>query len=104
MKQTIFFGTYFTTDGHKQGNGKVPVIDKIPQPTKVKDLHHFWCMNYLIRYSPRLTELGDSNRELTKTVLFIWGPEHTKAFDAIRKEITSASILRYDDPSKPLTL
>ena len=52
-------------------------------------------------YSPRLAELGDSLRKLTKkNVTFIWGPEHTKIFDTIKKEITSIPTLKYFDPKQ----
>ena len=51
--------------------------------------------SYLNKYSPTFAELGESLKELTKKNLpFIWGPEHTEAFDAIKKEITSAPILK----------
>ena len=59
----------------------------------------------LNKYSPRLAELHDSLRELTKKKApFWWSPEHIEAFKAIKKEVTSAPLLKYYDPSKPLIL
>ena len=34
----------------------------------------------------------------------MWVPEHTEEFNAIRKGITSAPIVKYYDPRKSLTL
>ena len=35
---------------------------------------------------------------------FIWGPEHTEAFNMLKREISTAAVLKYYDPHKPLTL
>ena len=35
---------------------------------------------------------------------FIWGPEHTEAFNMLKREISTAPVLKYYDPHKPLTL
>ena len=61
-------------------------------------------ISYLNKYTPRLAELGDSLKESTKKRYQFLGPEHTQAFDAIKKEIISVPILRYCDLNKPLTL
>ena len=81
-------------------------ICKMPQSTTLKGLQCFLPMvSYLNKYPQRLADMGDSLRELIKkNVKFIWGSEHTETFDAIKKETTRVLILRYYDPSKPLTL
>ena len=35
---------------------------------------------------------------------FIWGPEHTEAFNMLKREISTAPVMKYYDPHKPLTL
>ena len=77
----------------------------MPQPSSIRELQFFLSMvNYHNKYSPGLTELGDSLRESTKeSASFVCSPEHTEAFEVIRKEITSGTILKHCDPSKPLT-
>ena len=74
------------------------------QMRKTSDI--FWGMvNYLNKYSLRLGELGHNLRQLTKkNVPFILGPEHTEAFDGIKKETTCETKLKYYGPRKPLTL
>ena len=39
-----------------------------------------------------------------KGIPFIWGPEHTEAFQLLKREISTAPILRYYDPRKPVVL
>ena len=45
-------------------------------------------VNYLNKSPPRLAELGDSLRELTKkNIALTWEPVHTEAFDAMKKKL-----------------
>ena len=48
-------------------------------------------INYLFKFSARLSELSEPNTELSKErVPFNWGPEHREAFDVIKKELVKA--------------
>ena len=61
--------------------------------------------NYLTRYSQRLAELTTLLHDLTKEyVPFIWGPEHTEAFHAAKKEIEHTALQVCYDPRKPTVL
>ena len=58
-------------------------------------------INYLSKFSPRLTELAEPIRELVKEkVPFNWGPEHPESFAMLKKEIIRAPILAYYNPWK----
>ena len=58
-------------------------------------------VNYLSKFSVRLSELAEPIRELSKEkVLFNWGPEHQAAFKQMKKEIAKAPILAYYNPKK----
>ena len=60
-------------------------------------------VNYLYKCSSILAELEDRlTKFIENNVPFVWGPDHTKAFDTIKKEVTSSPILKYYDPSKLL--
>ena len=62
-------------------------------------------VNYLSKFSARLSELTEPIRELCKEkVPFNWGPEHESAFHLIKKEIVAAPILAYYNPKKPTIL
>ena len=60
-------------------------------------------INYLSKFSPRLSELAEPIRELSKDkVPFNWGPEHQKAFTQMKKEFSSAPILAITTPRNKL--
>ena len=62
-------------------------------------------INYLSKFSARLSELALPIRELAKDkVAFNWGPEHQAAFNLVKKEIAVAPILAYYDPKKTTVL
>ena len=62
-------------------------------------------INYLSKFSLRLSELADPTRELSKDKApFNWGPEHQQAFTQIKKEISSVPVLAYYNPKKQTVL
>ena len=55
--------------------------------------------------SPRITEPAEPLCDLTKEhAPYVWGPEHSQAFDDIKKEIIEVSILKYYYPKKATVL
>ena len=74
----------------------------MPEPSCKKQVQSFIGMvNYLSKFSARLSELAKPIRELSKDkVPFNWGSEHWEAFNSIKREITSAPILAYYNPKK----
>ena len=75
-------------------------------PSSKKEVQSFIGMiNYLTKFSPRLTELAEPIRELVKEkVPFNWGPEHQESFTMLKKEIVRAPILVYYNPWKETVL
>ena len=69
-----FFGETYTMDGHKPVQSKVSAIVEMPAPTCKKQVQSFICMvNYLSKFSVRLSELAEPIRELSKDkVPFNW--------------------------------
>ena len=78
----------------------------MPSPSSKKEVQSFIGMiNYLSKFSPRLTELAEPIRELVKEKLpFNWGPEHQESFAMLKKEIIRAPILAYYNPQKETVL
>ena len=101
-----FFGETYTTCGHEQSKDKVSAITAMPSPTNKKQVQSFIGMiNYLSKFSPRLSNLAEPIRVLSKDkVPFNWGPEHQAAFIQMKKEIASAPVLTYYNPKKQTTL
>ena len=97
-----FFGKTYTIDGQKPSQSKVKAIQEMPPPQSKKQVQSFIGMvNYLSKFSARLSELAELICELSKErVPFNWGPEHDEAFSLIKKEVTAAPILAYYNPNK----
>ena len=78
----------------------------MPLPTCKKQVQSFLGMvNYLSKFSVRLSELAEPIRELSKDkVPFNGGPEHQAAFKQMKKEIVRAPILVYYNPKKETIL
>ena len=74
--------------------------------TNKKQVQSFIGMiNYLAKFSLRLSVLAELIRELSKDkVPFNWGPEHQQAFVQMKKEIVSAPILAYYNPKNQTAL
>ena len=101
-----FFGKTYTIDGCKPAQSKVSAIVEMPPPTNKKQVQSFIGMvNYLSKFSARLSELAEPIRELCKDkVPFNWGPEHQAAFKQMKCEIVRAPILAYYNPKKETVL
>ena len=101
-----FFGETYTTDGCKPAQSKVSAIVEMPPPTSKKQVQSFIGMvNYLSKFSARLSELAEPIRELCKDkVTFNWGQEHQAAFKQMKHEIVRAPILAYYNPKKETVL
>ena len=101
-----FYGKTYTTDGHKPAQSKITAIVEMPSPSSKKEVQSFIGMiNYLSKFSPRLTELAEPIRELTKEkVPFNWGPEHEESFTMLKNKIVRAPILAYYNCQKETIL
>ena len=85
---------------------KVQAVTEMTMPTSVTELQCFLGMcNFLSKFSPRMAEISEPLHQLTcKGIPFIWGAEHKEAFQLLKREISTAPILRYYDPKKPVVL
>ena len=106
QKEVKFFGETYTLDGCKPVQSKIKAIQEMPAPQCKKQVQSFIGMiNYLLKFSARLSELAEPIRDLCKDkVPFNWGPKHDSAFQLIMKEIAAAPILAYYNPKKPTLL
>ena len=106
QNEVDFFGETYTTSGHKPARSKVSAITAMPSPTNKKhDQSFIGMINYLSKFSPRLSELAEPIRELSKDkVPFNWGPKHQAAFQQMRKEISCAPVFAYYNPKKQTML
>ena len=87
MQEVDIFGGKYTVNGHKPVQTKVSAITKMPLPTCKKQVQSFIGMiNYLSKFSARLSEITELIRELFKEkVMSNWGPEHQDALTMMKK-------------------
>ena len=106
QNEVYFFHETYTASGHKPTRSKVSAITPMPSPTNKKQVQSFIGMiNYLSKFSLRLSELAELIRELAKDkVPFNLGPEHQAAFTKMKEEISSAPMLAYYNPKKQTVL
>ena len=101
-----FFGGNLTPAGYKLDPKKVQATTEMKPPENLQDLQSFLgLVSYLNRFSPALADLTAPLRALCKKdTFFIWESSQQAAFEAIKKEITSAPVLAYFDRSKTSTI
>ena len=106
QKKVTFFGETYTTDGHSPMPDKIQAVTNMTTPTSVTELQHFLGMyNFLSKFSPRMAKISKPLHQLTcNSIPFIWEPEHTEAFQLLKREISTAPILRYYNPKKHVVL
>ena len=81
---------------------KVQAVTEMTMPTYVTELQ---CFLGMCNFLSRMAEISEPLHQLTcKGILFIWGPEHTEAFQLLKRDISTSPILRYYDPKKPVVL
>ena len=96
-QEVDFSGETYTTNGHKLAESKVKAINEMQATTCKKQVQSFIGMiNYLSKFSVRLSILAEPIRELCKDkVPFNWGPKHQDVFKMMKKEIVTTPILAY---------
>ena len=86
-------------DGHKPAQSKATTIVQMPSPRTRKEVQSFiGIINYLSKFSLRLTELAEPITDLIKEkVLFQLG-SRTESVAMLKKEIIKALVLAYYNP------
>ena len=75
------------------------------KPQDVEGVQRFNGVNYLAKFLPKLSEVMESTRHLTrKDTSWNWSSEQDKAFANVQRLVTEAPVLCYYDPSQNLTI
>ena len=78
----------------------------MPTPTNVRALQVFlgW-VQYLVKFVPSLLTVTEPLRQLEcKNTQWCWLPARDQAISKLKQMLCEAPVLRYFDPSKPITL
>ena len=99
-----FFVETYTVNGCKPAKGKVQAIAKMPAPSCKKEVQSFIGMiNYLSKFSARLSELALPIREFAKDkVAFNCILEHQAAFKLVKMKLLLHQYLHTMTLRKPL--
>lgn len=99
-------GHIITQDGIKADPDKTKAITNMPAPhDKPSILRFIGMVNYLSAYCPNLSHTIRPLTDLTKKdVPFNWSEAKQAAFESTKALVSTAPVLRYFDPTKPVTL
>ena len=88
-QEVKFAGYILSAKGNTADPEKIRAITEMDYPTNVSELRRFCGMvNYLAKYVQGLATLMEPLHQLTrKDSLWEWMPEHSMAFDRIKKSL-----------------
>ena len=103
QSQIKFLGHLIDKDGIRSDPDKVAAITKLDPPSNITQLRRLTGMiNQLGKFSPNLSELSKPLRELlSPKKAWTWGPDQTRAFEEIKKELTRPTVLALYNPRAP---
>ena len=106
VESLTFMGHRISKDGLSIDPSKVSSMRGMEEPCSLETLRRFLGMvNYLAKFLPNITELMNPLLNLLKKdVPWNWSSSQQKSFDSVKEAITTAPVLAYYDPGKPLTL
>ncbi|UYV66964.1 K02A2.6-like [Cordylochernes scorpioides] len=101
-----FLGHQIDPNGIQVDPKRKRAILEFPKPRSVKELKQILGMvNFSARFVPNLAEISHPlNKLLSKKEEWIWEDDIDRAFDQIKKSLTSAQGLALYDPSLPITV
>ena len=101
-----FMGHIISEDGLTPDSSKIDAILEMPTPVDKKSVQRFVGLcSFLSPFLPSLSEMCFPLREISKPQdEFSWSSTQAAAFSAIKKAVSSAPVLKFFDPSIPVTL
>ena len=97
-----------TKDGLRPDPGKVEAVKKMPKPDDTTAVQRRFCgfITSQARFIPRLSEVLEPLRQLTsrKDAEWKWTEAHDKAFYQTKQFVVEATVLKFYDHEKGLTI
>jgi len=99
MSELIFMGNVVSEHGVGPTKSKVQDVLDARTPTNASEVRSFLgLVNFNARYIPDLATISEPLRRLTrKNVKFAWEADQQRAFDELKKRLTSAETLGFYD-------
>ena len=101
-----FFGMKFSAEGMSPTLEKVEALLQVPPPTSVAEVRSFLGMaNYSANFIKGYSSITAPLRALTKKhVRFVWTEDCQKAFEHLKIELVSPTVMAYYDPNRDTKL
>src|SRR5467141_3766229 len=101
-----FLGFMVTPTGISMDTAKTDAVSVWPTPTSLKAVQAFLGFsNFYRRFIVGFSDIVIPLIRLTcKDTPFSWGPDHTKAFGALKHAFTTAPILAHFNPDNPIVV
>ncbi|UYV82346.1 K02A2.6-like, partial [Cordylochernes scorpioides] len=101
-----YMGHILSDEGLRPDPGKVEAIKAMSRPQNVREIQQYLgCINYLTKFLPRISEVVQPLRVLTqKCKSWSWSEPQEQAFMLSKELVTQAPVLKYFDPSLPVTI
>jgi hypothetical protein len=100
--EITFLGLKFTAAGTKPDPERIENMVRVPAPKTAGEVRSFLGMaNTCHEYIPDYATITAPLRELTKkNIAFKWANRHQKAFEQLKKKLTSTPVMAYFDTKK----
>lgn len=101
-----FIGHIISKKGVRADPEKIKCILELATPTNKKELEQILGMiTYISKFVPNLScHTYELRKLLAKECMFVWNDNHEKAFNELKKILTTTPILQFFDLNKPITL
>ena len=106
QRQVPFLGQVVDEAGIKPDPSKVAAIRNVPVPTNVGDIRRFLgAVNQMSKFAPNLAEVTKPLRDLlVKGNHWVWGEAQQRAFEEVKRMLTTTPVLALFDPQYDTTL
>lgn len=106
QREVRYLGHVLSAEGLRVDAQRIQDILKMPTPKNCKELQVFLgTMNFVQRFIPNMSVVTAPLRTLLrKDIAWVWTEKQQESFLRLREALIQAPVLRYFDPSKPVTL
>ena len=105
-EEIAYVGHLLTKDGLKPDPEKIRAVQAMTKPSNTKELKIFLgFIQYLAKFLPNMADVSAPLRKLLeKNTVWHWEKQQEDSFQQLKRMATSAPVLSYYDPKKPITL
>lgn len=101
-----YLGHIVSKEGVKPDRSKIQVVEDYPVPQSTRQLRQFLGLaNYYRRFVWHYSDMAEPLHKLTrKSAKFVWSADCQKAFEALKRALTTAPVLAFPKFDRPFAL